>query len=180
MGHEFPRPGHASCLMQPSCKLPVHMAKIYFSGAITGGRGDVPLYRRIVETLESAGHRVLAGVVTAMDITAAGEAIDNVAIFQRDLEWIREVAESGGILVAEVSQPSTGVGYEIATARYRYGIPVICLYRPAYTKRCTAMVSGDAAIETIQYEDAGVDSMLARLIRAIDAGDTSRQPALRE
>ncbi len=156
------------------------MAKIYFSGSITGGRGDVPLYRRIVETLESAGHRVLAGVVTAMDITAAGEAIDNVAIFQRDLEWIREVAESGGILVAEVSQPSTGVGYEIATARYRYGIPVICLYRPAYTKRCTAMVSGDAAIETIQYEDAGVDSMLARLIRAIDGADTSRQTALRE
>jgi hypothetical protein len=156
------------------------MAKIYFSGSITGGRGDVPLYRRIVETLESAGHRVLAGVVTAMDITAAGEAIDNVAIFQRDLEWIREVAESGGILVADVSQPSTGVGYEIAAARYRYGIPVICLYRPAYTKRCTAMISGDAAIETIQYEDAGVDSMLARLIRAIDAADTSRQPALRE
>lgn len=170
----------ASCLVRPSCTLPVHMAKIYFSGSITGGRGDVPLYRRIVETLESAGHRVLAGVVTAMDITAAGEAIDNVAIFQRDLEWIREVAESGGILVAEVSQPSTGAGYEIATARYRYGIPVICLYRPAYTKRCTAMISGDTGIDIIHYEDAGVDSMLARLIRAIDAADTSRQPALRE
>ena len=49
--------------------------------------------------------------------------------------------------------PSTGVGYEIATARYRYGIPVICLYRPAHTTRCTAMVSGDRGIELIEYSE---------------------------
>jgi hypothetical protein len=63
--------------------------------------------------------------------------------------------------VAEVSTPSTGVGYEIATARYRDSIPVICLYRPAFTKRCSAMVAGDREIVLIQYDDAG--TMLARL-----------------
>jgi 2'-deoxynucleoside 5'-phosphate N-hydrolase len=144
------------------------MATIYFSGAITGGRGDVPLYRRIVEKLEAEGHRVFAGVVAASDVTTSGEALDSESIFERDLKWIADVAASSGILVAEVSQPSTGVGYEIAAARYRFGIPVICLYRPAYTKRCTAMVSGDRGIETIEYDDASVDAMLVRLVRAVN------------
>lgn len=144
------------------------MATIYFSGAITGGRGDVPLYRRIVETLEADGHRVFAGVVAATDVTASGEALDAESIFERDLKWIGDVAASKGILVAEVSQPSTGVGYEIAAARYRFGIPVICLYRPMYTKRCTAMVTGDRGIETIEYDDSSVDAMLVRLVRAVN------------
>ena len=61
--------------------------------------------------------------------------------------------------------PSTGVGYEIATARYRYKIPVICLYRPAHTSRCTAMVSGDREIELIEYSE--VADLLPRLTSAL-------------
>jgi nucleoside 2-deoxyribosyltransferase len=130
---------------------------IYFAGSITGGRGDVDLYRGVVRALEQDGHRVLAGAVAAEHVTASGEALDPCEIFARDVGWISEA----DVLVAEVSTPSTGVGYEIATARYRDSIPVICLYRPAFTKRCTAMVSGDREIVLIQYDDAG--TMLARL-----------------
>lgn len=143
------------------------MAAIYFSGAISGGRGDVLLYRRIVEALEADGHRVFAGVVAADHVTAAGEPVDPVTIFERDMRWIGEVAAAGGLLVAEISQPSTGVGYEIAAARYHFQIPVICLYRPAYTRRCTAMVAGDVGIETIEYDDDSIEAMLARLLRAV-------------
>jgi len=130
---------------------------IYFGGSISGGRGDVALYRQIVQALEEEGHRVLAGAVAAEHVTASGEALDACAIFERDLGWIAEA----DVLVAEVSTPSTGVGVEIATARYRDAIPVICLYRPAFTKRCTAMVAGDREIVLIEYDDAG--TMLARL-----------------
>ena len=86
------------------------------------------------------------------------------AVF-RDIGWIEE----SNILVAEVSTPSTGVGYEIATARYRYHMPVICLWRPAYSKRCSAMVAGDLGVELIEYEDgeAGFASMLERLREAL-------------
>lgn len=143
------------------------MAAIYFSGAITGGRGDVPLYRRIVERLEAEGHRVYAGVVAATDIGDTGESLDSAAIFERDLRWIAEVADAGGLIVAEVSQPSTGVGYEIATGRYRHRIPVVCLYRPKYTKRCTAMVAGDSGVEMIEYSDETIEPMLSRLIHAV-------------
>ena len=134
---------------------------IYFAGSISGGRADLGLYKTIVAALEGDGHRVLAGAVAAEHVTAGGEPLDACAIFERDVGWIGE----SDVLVAEVSVPSTGVGYEIAMARHRDGIPVICLYRPAYTKRCTAMVAGDAEIVLIEYDDAG--TMLARLRAAL-------------
>ena len=136
---------------------------IYFSGSISGGRGDVATYRRIIEALEREGHRVLAGSVAAEHISDSGDPLSAHEIFERDLRWI----EQADVLVAEVSTPSTGVGYEIAAARYRYGIPVICLYRPAFTKRCSAMVTGDDAIRLIEYRDDSVDDLLARLSSAL-------------
>jgi 2'-deoxynucleoside 5'-phosphate N-hydrolase len=144
------------------------MLTLYFAGAISGGRDDVALYRQIIAALEDEGYRVLAGAVAAEHVTASGEAIDSRAIFDRDLGWIAEC----DAIVAEVSMPSTGVGYEIATARYRHGIPVICLYRPAHTSRCTAMVAGDRAIELIEYAD--LFDLLPRLTAALAKYTTAR------
>ena len=138
-------------------------ATIYFSGSISGGRGDVATYRRIIETLERAGHRVIAGAVAAEHVGAGGESLNARDIFERDMRWLEEA----DVLVAEVSTPSTGVGYEIAVARYVRNIPVICLYRPAFTSRCTAMVAGDAAIKLLEYTDDSLDDLLARLGSAL-------------
>ena len=139
------------------------MLTIYFAGSISGGRGDVGHYRQIVAALEADGHRVLAGAVAAEHVGSGGEALDSCAIFERDIGWLAEA----DVLVAEVSTPSTGVGYEIATARYRFQIPVICLYRPAYTKRCTAMVSGDVGIELLEYREGDLDGLLEQLRTAL-------------
>ena len=153
------------------------MLTLYFAGAISGGRGDVLHYREIISALENDGHRVLAGAVASEDVGADGEGLDSAAIFKRDMDWLADA----DILVAEVSMPSTGVGYEIATARYRHGIPVVCLYRPAYTKRCTAMVGGDSGIELIEYENTA--EMLSRLRSTLEkysatgAGYLRRTPA---
>ena len=136
---------------------------IYFSGAISGGRGDVATYRRIIEALERDGHRVIAGAVAAEHVGAGGEGLDARDIFERDMRWLDEA----DVLVAEVSTPSTGVGYEIAVARYVHDIPVICLYRPAFTTRCTAMVAGDSGIQLLEYTDDSLDDLLARLSRAL-------------
>ena len=137
------------------------MLTIYFGGAISGGRADVAHYRRIVDALAAEGHRVLAGAVASEGVTAHGEALDPHAIFDRDLGWLAEA----DVLVAEVSVPSTGVGYEIAAARYRFGKPVICLFRAGHVKRCSAMVAGDRGVELIEYEDPA--EMLERLRSAL-------------
>ena len=140
---------------------------IYFSGSISGGREDVGTYQMFVAALERAGHRVLAGMVTAQHVGADGESLSARAIFERDVAWIEEVARDGGVLVAEVSRPSIGVGYEIGAARYRFGIPVICLYRPAFTKRCSGMIAGDRDIELIEYTDETVPVATEKLLAAI-------------
>lgn len=142
---------------------------IYFSGSISGGREDLPVYRRIVSALEAAGHEVFAGTVTSETVGNDGEPLEARAIFERDLGWIAEVASRGGLLVAEVSRPSIGVGYEIAAARHKFGMPVICMWRPAFTRRCSGMVAGDAAIRVIEYSENGLDEAVAALVRAIDA-----------
>jgi nucleoside 2-deoxyribosyltransferase len=134
---------------------------IYFAGAISGGRADVGHYREIVAALEADGYRVLAGAVAAEHVGPGGEALGACDIFERDVGWLAQA----DVLVAEVSVPSTGVGYEIATMRYKFGRPVIALYRPAYTSRCTAMVSGDRGIELIEYDS--LPDLLARLRQAL-------------
>jgi len=140
---------------------------IYFSGSISGGREDVGMYRTFVAALERAGHRVLAGMVTSQDVGAGGESLSAGKIFDRDLAWLEEVARDGGTLVAEVSRPSIGVGYEIGAARYRFRIPVVCLYRPAFTRRCSGMIAGDREIQLIEYTDATVSVAIEKLLAVI-------------
>jgi 2'-deoxynucleoside 5'-phosphate N-hydrolase len=137
------------------------LATIYFSGSITGGREDVPLYRRLIDALEADGHRVLAGAVAAEHVGDGGEPLALHEIFTRDLRWL----DASDLVVAEVSTPSHGVGYEIAYARWRRRIPVIALYRRGRTKRCSAMLSGDPGIRLFEYED--VDGVLESLRRAV-------------
>ncbi|HYI11179.1 MAG TPA: nucleoside 2-deoxyribosyltransferase [Thermoanaerobaculia bacterium] len=134
---------------------------VYFSGSITGGRADVPLYREIIVALEAAGLTVLAGAVAAEHVGPAGEALSRREIFERDLSWL----DASDLLVAEVSVPSHGVGYEIAYARHRRRIPVIALFRPAHTPRCSAMIAGDPEVELLEYEDLA--SLLPRLLESI-------------
>jgi hypothetical protein len=139
------------------------MRTIYFSGAISGGREDVGLYRRIVSALEADGHRVLAGAVADERVGDGGESLGAEAIFERDLAWIAEA----DLMVAEVSRPSAGVGFEIAAAQYHCRIPVICLYRPAFTTRCSAMIAGNRDVRLIEYQEDGIEGMLDRLRAAL-------------
>src|ERR1700682_4592858 len=140
---------------------------IYFAGAISGGRADVAHYREIVRALEDDAHYVRAGAVASEEVGQHGESLDPAAIWARDLGWIEEA----DLLVAEVSLPSTGVGYEVATARYRYGKPVICLYRPGHTKRCSAMIAGDGGVELLEYHE--MPEIVRRLRAALAKYTTS-------
>jgi nucleoside 2-deoxyribosyltransferase len=134
---------------------------IYFSGAITGGRADLALYQRIVEALEAEGHHVLAGAVAAEHVGTGGENLHPPDICARDLGWLDEA----DLVVAEVSVPSLGVGYEIAYATRVRRIPVIALYRRAWTERCSAMISGDPGVQFLEYEDP--EAMLPELLESI-------------
>jgi len=143
---------------------------VYFSGSISGGRIDAAYYGELISALKAAGHTVYAEHVGDPTLSGSGEKRTAGEIFDRDLLWIREVAEAGGALVAEVSSPSTGVGYEIATARFLHGMPVICLFRPAHLARCSAMIAGDTGIILLESRvDEPVDIVSSRLLAALEA-----------
>lgn len=119
--------------------------KIYFAGSITGGRADQGLYLQIIEVLNHYGE-VLTEHIGDSLLGDGGEESDVFSIFNRDVGWL----ESSDVVVAEVTQVSMGVGYELGIAE-KLGKKVICLYRPK-EKRISAMVLGNKAFTVLPYE----------------------------
>ena len=120
--------------------------KIYFAGAIRGGRDDATIYLDIVKLLAKHGH-ILTEHVGDAALSSSGETTGDKQIHDRDLEWLRE----SEILVAEVSTPSLGVGYEIGKAT-EWGKPVLCLYRPQAGRSLSAMIAGSKDVILKEYE----------------------------
>lgn len=122
--------------------------KIYFAGAIRGGREDAALYLELVELLRPFGI-VLTEHVADAQLTSLGEARDDRAIHDRDLKWLKEA----DCLVAEATTPSLGVGFEIAKAT-EWGLRVLCLFRPGSGRTLSAMIAGSDRLTVREYENA--------------------------
>jgi len=124
--------------------------KIYFAGSIRGGRNDKQLYADIINTLSPYGV-VLTEHVGDQKLTAFGEyGPTDQYIYNRDMNWLKEA----DVVVAEVSTPSLGVGYELAKAE-EWGKKILCLYRETRGKRLSAMVAGSGSLEIIKYKSLG-------------------------
>ncbi len=110
--------------------------KIYFSCSITGGRQDQDIYQTMIDLLISAGHEVPTAHLAGSNVMNLEQSISPQEVFIRDSDWVEEC----DALVAEVSTPSHGVGYEIALA-LSLKKPVLCCYRKG--KRISKMLIGN-------------------------------------
>ncbi len=122
--------------------------KIYFAGAIRGGREDAAIYLELVELLRAYG-TVLTEHVADEQLTSLGESNDDRAIHDRDLAWLREA----DCLVAEVTTPSLGVGFEIGKAT-EWGTRVLCLFRPGAGRALSALIAGSDRVTVREYQSA--------------------------
>ncbi len=130
---------------------------IYFAGSISGGRRDAGLYREIIGLLKKHG-RVLTEHIGDPKLSGRGESGSNRGIHDRDQRWLRKA----DWLVAEVTTPSLGVGYEIGKAT-EWGKPVLCLFRPEDHPRLSAMVAGSPGVRLVKYRTLGdLNRKLAR------------------
>jgi hypothetical protein len=120
--------------------------KIYFAGAIRGGREDAALYLQIVERLSEYGE-ILTEHIGDAELSALGEEGDDNWIHDRDLAWLKEAE----CLVAEVTVPSLGVGYEIGKAT-EWGKRVLCLFRPVGGRSLSAMIAGSSDAQVREYK----------------------------
>ena len=139
--------------------------KLYFSGSISGGREHAAIYQHLVKRLQAQGHTVLSTHVA--DPIALEHEKDRPPreVFERDVAWVKECAA----MIAEVSTPSLGVGYEYGLA-VQLGKPVLCVYRAGL--RLSKMITGNPAsnLTVVAYAseaelDEQVESFLTKLTR---------------
>ena len=135
---------------------------IYFSASISGGRDDAPRYAALISALARHGS-VLTEHIGSPDLSDGGEAgPGDIEIYCRDVEWLQEA----DVVIAEVTTPSLGVGYEVARAAVM-GKPVVGLFRPESGRRLSAMIRGNPAVQVLEYASADHPEDVARRAMAM-------------
>ncbi|MBR3077039.1 MAG: nucleoside 2-deoxyribosyltransferase [Oscillospiraceae bacterium] len=140
------------------------MKKIYFAGSIRGGRADAGLYARMIDFMKEKGHAVLTEHVghPELNLLEQGRNKDG-AIYAQDTAWLRE----SELLIGECTNPSLGVGYELAYAE-RFGKPCYLFYNQTKTQ-LSAMLTGDPYFHIYPYQTENqLFSMLEELIAGFE------------
>jgi hypothetical protein len=127
----MPEKGYNTTIFERSFAM-----NIYFSCSITGGRQDEHMYKVIVEYLLAQGYEVPTAILASPKVMEEEVVIPPLDVYKRDVAWV----EGCQLLIAEISTPSHGVGYEIALA-LSLQKPVLCLYQNG--KKVSKMLSGN-------------------------------------
>lgn len=106
----------------------------------------LPVYIRIVDLLKKQGHTVVSEHVASVDLEKIEEKVTDEEIFNKDIGYVNECE----CLVADVTIPSIGTGYEICYAVSR-GKQVLCIYREE--ANVSAMVMGNDLIVLVPYKN---------------------------
>jgi nucleoside 2-deoxyribosyltransferase len=140
---------------------------IYFACSITGGRDFESAYQVITQALAEDRHEVPTAHLAESGVMALEAVIDPSEVYSRDIAWIR----GSDVLIAEVSAPSHGVGYEIGFA-LGLGKPVLALYEEG--RKVSKMISGNPdpnlAVKAYESTDDAV-----KLIREFLSGSFIRE-----
>ena len=139
--------------------------KIYFAGSIRGGRDYARTYYELISHIEQSAE-VLTEHIRHDDLTTRGEEnLSDPEIYARDMSWLKE----SDAVIAEVSAPSLGVGYELGQAE-EMGKPILCLLDASGDARLSAMLSGNPKMTVVEYKTldeakAAIDAFIAKLNR---------------
>jgi nucleoside 2-deoxyribosyltransferase len=130
---------------------------IYFACSITGGREFESVYQEFTDTLLADRHEVPTAHLAGSNVMALERVIEPREVYERDVAWIRAC----DALIAEVSVPSHGVGYEIGFA-LEQGKPVLCLAQSGRT--VSKMITGNShpSLTVKFYQDAAEGTAFIR------------------
>ena len=119
---------------------------IYFAGAVQGGRHDQVWYKDLIEHLQNYGE-VLTSKLGDEDILHVESQMNTANIYNTLVEHLKQA----DVLVAEVTTPSLGVGYEIGLAE-SMDKDIICLFRNSSKKTLSVMISGNDNLDICWYD----------------------------
>jgi nucleoside 2-deoxyribosyltransferase len=130
---------------------------IYFACSITGGREFQGIYQDLTAALLADGHEIPTAHLADAGVVALEGLVSPRDVYDRDVNWIRQA----DALIAEVSVPSHGVGYEVGLA-LDAGKPVLCLFQQG--RKVSKMITGNPhpQLRTRTYADAREAIRLAR------------------
>lgn len=125
------------------------MKKIYFACSIAGGREHANVYQDIVSCINANGGKVLSELFADPNLVSeigTDTQITPHLIWERDCKWVYEAKA----IIAEVTQPSLGVGYELGLAQMLKK-PVLALFYKNSGRRLSPMISGNPHITVFEY-----------------------------
>ncbi|MBP1909670.1 deoxyribonucleoside 5'-monophosphate N-glycosidase [Methanolobus bombayensis] len=137
--------------------------RIFLSASIRGGRQMLSTYIEMCNYFQNRGHEVLSWHVADPELEKSESLLSEEEIYIRDMGFL----EKSECMIAEVSTPSIGVGYEICSALQRK-IPVLCLHVPE--ANVSAMLLGDKRIICKEYHN--IDDMKEKINKFLN--DTNR------
>lgn len=121
------------------------MSKVYFAHSIRGAHftGQEELYIRLKSAIREKDELASDEV----NFPPMGlKTMTDISIYLRDTQWIKD----SDLMVAEVSAPSLGIGYEICFAQLHVGIPVLCLHHDS--ANVSAMILGNKGLDIYAYD----------------------------
>lgn len=121
--------------------------KVYFACSIRGG-GDSSRYLEIIDAIKATGADLLSEVFVHDAIKLGGSPLSSEQIYARDVAMIEEA----DMVIAEVTNPSLGVGYELAYAE-KLQKPILCLFNKDSKGRLSAMIEGNSYNRIVFYTD---------------------------
>jgi len=121
--------------------------RIYFAGSIRGGRESADDYKFIINELQQIGTVLTEHIADEKMLTEEIHLTDR-QIHDRDIDWLTQ----SHCIVAEVTQPSLGVGYELAYAMFSKK-PVLCLFNTSKGHKLSAMVAGQEYFHVVNYDE---------------------------
>jgi nucleoside 2-deoxyribosyltransferase len=122
--------------------------KIYFACSIRGG-GDTSNYKTIVDAINATGAEVLSEIFVHDAIHLKGSPLPTVQIYARDIDMINQCDS----IIAEVTNPSLGVGYELAYGE-KLQKPVLCLFNSLSENKLSAMIDGNSYFTLKNYANS--------------------------
>lgn len=123
--------------------------KIYFAGSMSGGHADNDIYHAIIKLLQNYGD-VLTEHLDRIEDGMDDQEMTDEELYTQDSGWIKEV----DVIVAEITQPSLGVGYAIGMAE-ALGKPVLGLYRMIPDRKVSPMIKGNPYVTNFSYTNVG-------------------------
>ena len=134
---------------------------IYFSCSITGGRNEEEVYQALVKEMLALGHQVPTAHLSKSNVLEVEKIAKPEEIFARDIRWLRNC----DAVVAEVTSPSHGVGYEIAVA-LMLEKPVLCCFKK--DRKVSMILTGNSSANLSLYPYESADQAVAGLREFID------------